>query len=458
MGGEWKEVCLSNIVTILGDGLHGTPIYSDKGEYYFINGNNLDDGQISFKETTKKVEHTQFEKYKKNLNEKTVLVAINGTIGNLALYRGEKVILGKSACYFNVKDDISREFIRYVLSGDYFQNYIESQATGTTIKNVSLKTMREFRFKLPPLPEQRAIAHILGSLDDKIELNRKQNATLEEMAQALFQSWFVDFDPVIDKALAAGNEIPEPLQAKARRRAALGDRRKALPAEVAALFPDSFVETEEMGFVPAGWNPGRLDEMADVIGGATPSTQVAEYFTEKGIPWLSPKDLSGYNWKFISRGATDITAEGLKNSSARVMPKGTVLFSSRAPIGYLAIAENEVTTNQGFKSLVPKNGIGTAFLYAFLKTQTANIESIATGSTFKEISGTAMKSYPVLAPPLPLLKAFEQQVGSNNERQLLLQKETESLTQLRDTLLPKLISGELRLGEVWEMISNSTHP
>jgi type I restriction enzyme, S subunit len=445
MGGEWKEMSLAGIVTILGDGLHGTPEYSKFGEFHFVNGNNLENGYVLFKETTKRIDRDQYVKHKKNLDESTVLVAINGTIGNFALYRGERVVLGKSVCYFNVKSGVDRRFISYVLRDENFQNYIDLQATGTTIKNVSLKTMREFKFKLPPLPEQRAIAHILGSLDDKIALNRKMNATLEAMAQALFQSWFVDFDPVIDKALAAGHEIPEPFAAKARRRAALGDRRKLLPAEVAALFPDRFVETEEMGWVPEGWEVGRLDQVADIVGGATPSTAQPEYFTENGIPWLSPKDLSGYTWKFIARGATDITVVGLKNSSARLMPKGTVLFSSRAPIGYVAIAENDVTTNQGFKSLVPKNGVGNSFLYAFMKVQKAQIEAIATGSTFKEISATAMKAYPILIPAISLLRTYEGLLAGGNEKQLLLQKETATLTALRDTLLPKLISGELRL-------------
>jgi len=173
MANDWINVQLQDVVSKLGDGLHGTPKYSENGEYYFINGNNLENGQIIFKEKTKRVDHTQYLKYKKELNERTLLVSINGTIGNVAYYNGEKVILGKSACYFNLKDDIDKGYVRYVLSGHYFQSYLNAFATGTTIQNVSLKSMREFSFPLPPIEEQKAIAHILGSLDDKIELNAK---------------------------------------------------------------------------------------------------------------------------------------------------------------------------------------------------------------------------------------------------------------------------------------------
>ena len=155
MVSDWKEVKLQDVVSILGDGLHGTPKYSEDGEYYFINGSNLDNGKIIFSDTTKKVDHEQYLKYKKDLNDRTLLVSINGTIGNVAYYNGEKVVLGKSACYFNLHEGIEKRYVRYVLSSHYFTSYLYSFATGTTIKNVSLKSMREFKFKLPPLLEQK---------------------------------------------------------------------------------------------------------------------------------------------------------------------------------------------------------------------------------------------------------------------------------------------------------------
>jgi type I restriction enzyme S subunit len=166
------------------------------------------------------------------------------------------------------------------------------------------------------------------------------------------------------------------------------------------------------------------------------------------VSWLSPKDLSGYKWKYIGKGATDITELGLQKSSAKLLPKGTVLFSSRAPIGYIAIAENEVSTNQGFKSLVPNKGVPTEYLFQFLKANAASIEAVATGSTFKEVSGGALKGISIIIPNEELLNEFSEQVKNQNKASLNCQKETKSLINLRDTLLPKLISGKLSESKV----------
>ncbi|MEQ9302742.1 MAG: restriction endonuclease subunit S, partial [Marinoscillum sp.] len=168
---NWKTYKLDDIVTKLGNGLHGTPKYVENGEYAFINGNNLQDGRINIKPETKRVDESQFLKYQKELTDRTILISINGTLGRLAYYNDEKVVLGKSACYFNIKNDVDKRFVVYSLSTKDFRSYLENTATGSVIKNVPLKAMREYPIVLPPLPEQQAIASILSSLDDKIELN-----------------------------------------------------------------------------------------------------------------------------------------------------------------------------------------------------------------------------------------------------------------------------------------------
>ena len=195
---EWKEYQLKDATTVLGDGLHGTPKYDENGTVFFINGNNLVDGKIEIKESTKRVSEDEANKYKKNLNSRTILVSINGTIGNVAKYQGEACILGKSACYFNVSEDFDLNFIYYVVASKQFKNSITHLSTGTTIKNVSLETMRNYSFAAPSINEQKRIAELLSSLDDKIELNRRINDNLEQQAQALFKSWFVDFEPFRD--------------------------------------------------------------------------------------------------------------------------------------------------------------------------------------------------------------------------------------------------------------------
>ena len=164
---------LKDVCDIIGDGLHGTPVFSDDGNYYFVNGNNLSNGKIEIYKDTKKCDESQYNLYKKDLTDRTILLSINGTIGNLAYYNGENIILGKSACYLNIKKEYDKRFMYYVFSGQKFQQYIKEYATGTTIKNTGLQTIRNFEFDLPKKEEQKAIADVLSSFDDKIEINNK---------------------------------------------------------------------------------------------------------------------------------------------------------------------------------------------------------------------------------------------------------------------------------------------
>lgn len=180
---RWEKASLQEISTRIGDGLHGTPKYDDAGEYYFINGNNLANGRIILKDDTRRISSIEFDKIKKDLNDNTVLVAINGTLGNVGLYHGEPVALGKSACYINVNERNSKQFIRYVLENEDFQRYARDFATGSTIKNLGLKAIRDYSFNLPPLPTQRKIASILSAYDELIENNLKRIKLFEEKAQ-----------------------------------------------------------------------------------------------------------------------------------------------------------------------------------------------------------------------------------------------------------------------------------
>ena len=193
-GEGWEEKTLKEITTLLGDGLHGTPKYTEDGDYHFINGNNLKDGVIEFKTSTKRVSIEEYDKYKKNLTNRTVMVSINGTLGNVAFYNNEKIILGKSACYFNMKDSVDKSYIKYVLSSPYFLLYAHKQATGATIKNVSLKTMREFIVPLPSLKEQQTIVQKLDALSietKRLEAIYQQKINdLEELKKSVLQKAF----------------------------------------------------------------------------------------------------------------------------------------------------------------------------------------------------------------------------------------------------------------------------
>lgn len=306
-------------------------------------------------------------------------------------------MLNQRTCKIKKSDEIDNQFLYY-----YFRQWenfyaLASKATGSASQaNISTNTIADTIIKLPPLPTQQKIAAILASLDDKIELNNKINTNLEQQAGALFKNWFVDFEPF-------GGKMPE------------------------------------------GWRVGKLSEIGTIVGGSTPSKAKKEYYTNKGIAWITPKDLSNDKLKFISHGEIDITELGFKNSSAIKMPKGTVLYSSRAPIGYIAISKNEVTTNQGFKSVIPNPNVGNAYIYYFLRSNFELIDNMASGSTFKEISGTAMKNVPVLIPDDKTLFNFQTMCETLFSQQELLENENRNLSATRDTLLPKLMNGEIEI-------------
>lgn len=169
----WCWCRLRDIVYDLGDGIHGTPKYDDKGQYYFINGNNLLNGKIEIKQSTKRVSETEYKKYKKNLSERTIFVSINGTLGNIAFYNNEQIILGKSACYFNLTEHISKNYVYNFLNTNYFKKYAVENATGSTIKNVSLQAMRNLLIPIPPEEEQDRIVNTIKTVC--FELSQIQN-------------------------------------------------------------------------------------------------------------------------------------------------------------------------------------------------------------------------------------------------------------------------------------------
>lgn len=309
---------------------------------------------------------------------------------------------------------IDRSFLYYSLANNEFIDFVMSGAKGTKMPRGDKNHIMTYQLQLPCTREQKAIANILSTLDEKIEVNNQINETLESIAQELFKRWFVDFE--------FPNENGEPYQSSG----------------------GEMVESE-LGLIPKRWRVGGFEDLGKIISGGTPSKSNEEYFTKSGIAWITPKDLSNNRNKFVKNGATDITEMGLKNSSAKLMPKGSVLYSSRAPIGYIAIADNEVSTNQGFKSIVPHENISSEFVFQMLKNNTDKIIGQASGSTFKEISGKGMKSIKIIIPEYDVLDAYSKLVSPflkmirNNENSTL------RLKNLRDTLLPKLMSGEIRV-------------
>lgn len=317
------------------------------------------------------------------------------------------------------------------------------------------KIVRRVPLVLPPIKIQKEIAGILSALDDKIALNHQINTTLESMAQALFKSWFVDFDLVIDNALAAGNPIPEALQARADARAALGDQRKPLPDHIRQQFPDRFVETEEMGWVPEGWYISTIGEQVETTGGGTPSTKNPDFWENGVHPFCTPKDMSQLKSLVLMDTERHLTDAGVRKISSGQLPQGTVLMSSRAPIGYLAISDIPVSVNQGIIAMLPNQHYGPVYLLCWAKTNMNQITDRANGSTFQEISKKNFRPIPFLVPGKGILEAFNEQAEAIYSRVLLTSEQTDALTKLRDTLLPKLLSGELRIPEAKAEVSEA---
>lgn len=411
---KWATYTMQELINEISMGPFGSDIkksvYTNSG-VPVLNGANLQG--FTLKENTfGYVSEEKADSLKKcNAHRGDIIVTHRGTLGQIVYIPNnslfERYVISQSQFRFNLKPELARaEFIVYYFHTREGQYKILSNASQVGVPALAraTTTFRQLEVKVPPLPVQDKIVGILSALDSKIENNNKINANLEAQAQALFKSWFVDFTPFKDQP-----------------------------------FVDS-----ELGPIPQGWKVGKLGDLGDIVGGSTPSKSKPEYYTTHGIAWLTPKDLSTSKAKFTSRGEIDITDEGYNSTSTKLMPRGSVLFSSRAPIGYLTIAKNEICTNQGFKSLVP-NGAGTGFIYYSLRHLTPQIENRATGSTFKEASATLMRSVETIVPPTSILNKFEELLRPILQFQEKKEEENQRLAALRDTLLPKLMSGEIKL-------------
>ena len=314
-------------------------------------------------------------------------------------------------------------FIRYLLEGPDFQRQADMVGVGSVIRHFGPTHLRQMTIPVPPLSEQRVIAHILGTLDDKIELNRRMNATLEAMSRALFRSWFVDFDPV---------------------RAKMAGRDTGLPKDIADLFPDRLVDSE-LGEIPEGWTVSEIGAEVDVLGGATPSTKEPAYWNGGQHHWATPKDLSKLVSRVLLETDRKITDAGVQRISSGLLPVGTVLLSSRAPIGYLAIAEVPTAINQGFIAMTCRKQLPALYVLLWCHENLEHIKDISGGSTFAEISKKVFRPLPVVVPPERILGVYDGASRSLHDRVVANTRESALLVSVRDSLLPKLVSGELRV-------------
>ncbi|WP_273692378.1 restriction endonuclease subunit S [Ketogulonicigenium vulgare] len=292
-------------------------------------------------------------------------------------------------------------------------------ASGSALPYLTVRDLNKIAVFVPPLPEQRAIAATLGALDDKIELNRKMNATLEAMARALFRDWFVDFGPT---------------------RAKMEARAPYLFPDLWSLLPDRLDDEGK----PEGWEASTIGDEVRVVGGSTPSTKEPDLW-DGGINWATPKDLSALAAPVLLETSRTISAAGLAKISSGLLPVGSLLLSSRAPIGYLAITEVPVAINQGFIGMICDKRVSNVFAWLWTLENMEAILAKANGSTFQEISKGNFRPLPVVVPSTPVMHAFDAIAQPLYERIAKNERESRTLAQTRDLLLPRLMSGQILL-------------
>lgn len=308
------------------------------------------------------------------------------------------------------------QYLYYYLTTDKFTNYLSqiAETHTSTYPSFNPDVIENSDLFLPPAEEQRAIASILSSLDDKIELNRQMNTTLEAIGQALFKQWFVDFE--------FPNEEGKPYKSSG------GE-----------------MEDAELGEMPVGWEVDEIGNIVKVVGGGTPSTKNPAFWEGGSHCWTTPKDLSGLSCPVILDTAKKVTDAGLAKISSGLLPERTFLLSSRAPVGYTAIAQVPIAVNQGYIAIPPSERISSLFLLYWTRENLEIIKGRACGTTFQEISKKNFRQIKIVVPTLEILAKFNRIVEQLFERIVVNERESHTLTAIRDALLPKLMSGEIRV-------------
>lgn len=328
-------------------------------------------------------------------------------------------------------------FLRWLVRGPHWWEQVGTFINvGAVFDSLKCADIPNFRMPLPPLVEQKAIAEVLGALDDKIELNQRMNATLESTARALFQSWFVDFDPV---------------------RAKLDGRDPALDPATAALFPATFQDSP-LGHIPKGWETGPILRQADLLSGGTPKTDVPNYWNGD-VPWASAKDVSQCREAFLVSTERTITKQGVNESSTKIIPaNATVVVARGATTGRLAMLGHAMAMNQTCYALHSRVGAPFA-LYCNARHFIERLVQGGHGSIFDTITTSTFDATHVLLAPKEVLLAFDRHVTPLFEHVRANLHQSRTLASIRDTLLPKLLSGELRIdsNHVSGLSSRSSH-
>lgn len=399
----WPISSLNSLCSKIGDGIHGTPKYVGDSEYSFINGNNLSDGFIKIFPETKKVPRSEYEKYCIKFDENTLFLSINGTLGSLAKYRGETVVLGKSAAYINCSK-VNVDFLYYYLQLEGVQQQMWNVATGSTIKNLSLGSIRNLHIPTPPISEQKKIAAVLSALDAKIDCNNRINAELEAMAKILYDYWFVQFD------------FPD----------ANG---KPYKSSGGKMIYNATLKRE----IPEGWKDRQLCQIAHITMGTSPS---GDSLNDAGDGIEFFQGSTDFGWRFP-------TVRQYTTQAVRMAKQGDILLSVRAPVGDLNVAHIDCCIGRGLAALNSKNGFEGFLFYVMQYFKTIFDRRNGEGTTFGSITKDDLHSLPLACPTTDLLKKYNDVVASYNQMIFVRSMENQQLAQLRDWLLPLLMNGQV---------------
>jgi type I restriction enzyme S subunit len=429
MAAEFKRISLREAGVTLIDCDHRTPPATDSG-YPYVAIPQLKEGRLALNDVRRiSPEHFVEWTRKAKPQHHDVILSRRCNPGETAYVpTGLECALGQNLVLLRADGSkLYPPFLRWLVRGPHWWEQVGTFINvGAVFDSLKCADIPNFRMPLPPLAEQKRIAEVLGALDDKIELNRRMNATLEATARALFQSWFVDFDPV---------------------RAKLDGRTPSgMDAATAALFPASFEESE-LGHIPMGWSVQPVGDVIDCVGGGTPSTSEPKYWEGGTHHWTTPKDFSSLQAPILLNTERRLTDAGVDKISSGLLPAGTLLMSSRAPVGYLAISAISVAINQGFIAMKCNERAPNYFMLNWCQHNMHEIEGRATGTTFAEISKQNFRPILMVLPTQDIMTAFSEWVAPLYDQITANLRQSRTLATLRDTLLPKLLFGELSVRE-----------
>jgi type I restriction enzyme S subunit len=451
----WRVVELGNVLNIQSSKRIFAKEYMNSGVAFFRSKEIIEKHKGNMISTPLYISENRFKEIENKFGvpkRNDILLTSVGTLGVPYKVQKDEIFYfkdGNLTWFKEYKDCISPDFLYIWFTSLSAKQAIDNITIGSTQQAITISALKTIKINLPPLPEQKAIAHILGKLDDKIALNRQINQTLETMVQTLFKSWFVNFDPVIDNALKAGNPIPDSLKTQAEKRKTT---RSTLPKTTQNLFPNRFVFNDKLKkWIPEGWEVKNLGKVGKVVCGKTPSKSKKEYY---GGNTLFVKIPNMHNEVYVLETNEYLTELGSKSQLNKRIPRGSIAVSCIATVGKVVLIDKESHTNQQINSIIPNQSYYQYYLYFLMLSLNGHFHSLASsGSATLNMNTSTFSDIEITMPSNHILKTYDKQVKSNFETILFNQKQTQTLTKLRDTLLPKLISGKIQVKNYKQIVN-----